>query len=205
MDQRLASLEHSARQPCLAMEADGSADEKTRKRTEGAAKAVQAMHGDNCSANRVDTDPMCSNSFDVKTEPPALPCRDDVVVENGAAAPKSCLSPLEMRTAAAAGGLLSAGKITTATWTTLRPTNALVLPDRKEKLRTSTSSALYNSSFGRNNLLAAPSCRRVNETKSGQNQIFDPGGSEGRLRVCRFLGMACVTLRGGHAFGATSG
>ena len=147
MDQRLASLEHSAWQPCLAMEADGSADEKTRKRTEGAAKAVQAMHGENCSATRVDTDPMCSNSFDVKTEPPALPCRDDVVVENGAAAPKSCLSPLEMRTAAAAGGLLSAGKITTATWTTLRPTNPLVLPDRKEKIEDFNSIRLVQQQF----------------------------------------------------------
>ena len=37
--------------------------EKTRERTEGAAKAVQAIHGNSCSANRVDPDPMCSTSF----------------------------------------------------------------------------------------------------------------------------------------------
>ena len=40
MDQRLTSLEQDARQPRLAMEADGLADTKTRERTEGAATAV---------------------------------------------------------------------------------------------------------------------------------------------------------------------
>ena len=45
------SLEHDARQPRLAMEADGPADTKTRERTEGAATAVQAMHGDSFSAS----------------------------------------------------------------------------------------------------------------------------------------------------------
>ena len=50
IDQRLASLEQDARQPRLAMEADVSADKKTRERTEGAATAVQAKHGDSCSA-----------------------------------------------------------------------------------------------------------------------------------------------------------
>ena len=38
--QRAASLEHDARQPRLAMEADGPANTNTRERTEGAAKAV---------------------------------------------------------------------------------------------------------------------------------------------------------------------
>ena len=50
IDQRVASLEQNARQPRLAMEADVPADKKTRKRTEGAATAVQAKHGDICSA-----------------------------------------------------------------------------------------------------------------------------------------------------------
>ena len=39
-DQGLASLEHGARQPRLAMKADRQADKKTCERTEGAAKAV---------------------------------------------------------------------------------------------------------------------------------------------------------------------
>ena len=63
MDQRLTRLEHGARQPRLAMEADGQVDTKTREGTEGATTAVQATHGDSCSANRVDPDSICSTSF----------------------------------------------------------------------------------------------------------------------------------------------
>ena len=117
MNQRLASLEHDARQSRLTMEADGPADTKTRERTEGAATLVQAMHEDSFSVYRVDPYPMCSTSLGVKVEPPALPCRDEVGVENGAAAPKSFLSPLEMRTTTAADGLLPTGKASTATIT----------------------------------------------------------------------------------------
>ena len=46
MKKRLTRLEHGARQPRLAMEADGQADTRARERTEGAATAVQAMRGD---------------------------------------------------------------------------------------------------------------------------------------------------------------
>ena len=94
-NQRLSSLEHDARQPRLAMKADGQADIKTRERTEGAATAVQAMHGDSCSANRVDPDPMCSTSFGDDCTGPCS--RQDALAGNGAAAPKSFLPSLEMR------------------------------------------------------------------------------------------------------------
>ena len=62
---------------------------KTRERTEGAAPAVQAMHGDSCSENQVDLDPKRSTSCgDDFTGPSALPCLgDDALVGNGAAAP----------------------------------------------------------------------------------------------------------------------
>ena len=93
-EQRLAGQEQDARQPRLAMEADGPSDTKTRERIEGAAKVVQAMHGDGFSANRVDPDPMCSISFGMKAERPALPCRDVVLIDNDAAVPKLCLTPL---------------------------------------------------------------------------------------------------------------
>ena len=118
--QRLAGLEQDAREPRLAMEANMPSDTKTRERTEGAAAAVQAKHGDSCSANRVDPDPMCLTSFgDGSTGPLALPCsKDDALVGNGDAAPKSCFSPLEVRTPTAAGGLLSAGTAPTAMRTT---------------------------------------------------------------------------------------
>ena len=52
-NQRLANLEQKARQPRLAMKADVTADKKTRERLEGAAAAVQAKHGDSCSAKKV--------------------------------------------------------------------------------------------------------------------------------------------------------
>ena len=110
-DQREASLEQDARQPRLAMEPDGHADTKTRKRTEGAATAVQAMHGNSCSADRVDSDPTCSTSFgDDCTGSPAPPSLGkDTLVENVAAAPNSCPPSLEIRSPTAAGGLLLAG------------------------------------------------------------------------------------------------
>ena len=115
LEKRLTSLEHEARQPRLAMEANGSASTKTRERTEGAATVVQVMHGDSCTTQRVQDGSMTnSTSFIMKAEPPALPCRDDVVVESGNAAPKSCLPSLEMRTTTAAGGLVPTGKTSTA-------------------------------------------------------------------------------------------
>ena len=57
MNQHVASLMQDARQPRLAMEVDGPADTKTRERTEGAATAVQPMHGDSFSANMVQAGP----------------------------------------------------------------------------------------------------------------------------------------------------
>ena len=115
-DINLVSLEQNARQPRPAMEENRPADTKTRERTEGAAKAVQAMYGDSFSASQVNPGPKTnSTSFGVKAEPPAFPCRDGVVVKNGAAAPKSCLSPLKIRTTSAAAGLLPTGKTSTAT------------------------------------------------------------------------------------------
>ena len=107
--------QQDARQPRPAMEADGPADKKTRERTEDAATAVQVMHGDSSSANQVDPGPESSTSFGGdSTGPPTLPCsREDGLVSNGAAASKSYLSPLEMRSSTATGGLLPAGKAST--------------------------------------------------------------------------------------------
>ena len=133
MNQRLASLELGARQPRLAMEEDGPADTKIRERMEGVATAIQAMRGDSFSANRVDLNPKSSASFgDDFNGPPALPrSRDDALVDNGAA-PKSCLSPLEMCSPTAAGGLLPIGKTTTATWTPFdQPTLWFCLTEEK--------------------------------------------------------------------------
>ena len=115
--QYAARLKHEARQPRLAMEADGPADTtKARERTKGAATAVQAMRGDGFSARRVKPGPNTNSTiFGVKAEPLALPCRDDVVVESGAAASESCLPSLEMRSSTAAGGLVPTGEASKAT------------------------------------------------------------------------------------------
>ena len=95
------------------MEADVKSDTKTRKRTEDAA-ADRAKHGNKSSSAQVDPDPMCLTSFgDDSTEPPALPCRDDAMLDKGAEALKS-LSPVEMDTLTDAGGLLPASIASTA-------------------------------------------------------------------------------------------
>ena len=194
--QHVISLEHGARQPRRAMEADGPANTKTHERTEGAATAVQAMRGAGFSACRVELGPNTNSiSFGVKAEPPTLPCRDDVVVESGNIALRSCLQSLEMRSPTAAGGLLPTGETSTATRTTSNePLLRLYATEemnpeqdsKKKKLWISIPSACYDSSFWK--LLAAPYCRRIVETKSRQNRTFDPGGSPGHLRACPFLG-----------------
>ena len=198
LNQRLTRLEHEARQPRLTMEADGPASPKTRERMEGAATAVQAMHGDSCTtAQKVQDGSKTSISFGVKAEPPDLLCRDDVLVEGSDAASTSCLPSLEMRTTIAAGGLVPTSKTSTATETTsnepLLRFYATEEPNPKEKkIWTSIPSAWYDSSFWK--LLAAPYCRRVVETKLMQNRTFDPGGSQGHLRACPFLGSRRVGL-----------
>ena len=179
IDQRLASLKQDTQQPRLAMETDIKADKKARKRTEGATTAVQTKHGDSCSAKRVQVGPKCSISFDVKAEPLALPCRDDVLVENGAAAPKSCLSPLEMCTSSAAGGLPPPGKTSTAKNTILHQLARWFCPAVEKKVRTSILYASYYSIFWWINNQQAPFWPRFIEIKLGQNLLFDPGGSTG--------------------------
>ena len=191
MDQHETSLEQDARQPRLAMEGDGRANTKTRERTEGAATAEQAMRGDNFSARRVEPGPKTnSTSVGMMAEPPALPCRDDVLVENGDTSPKSCLPFLEMRSPSAAGGLLPTGEAFTTTRTTFnKPPLRFYSTEEtnsKTKWRTRNGEVFsYDSNF----LPAAYSFRRmVIETKSGENRVFDPGDSQGRLRACPFLG-----------------
>ena len=156
--QFLGGVEEDARQPRLTMEGDVSSDTKTHERTEGAAAAVQATHGDSCSANRIDPDLKRSTSCgDDFTEPPALPCsRDDALIGNGAAASKSCISPLEMRTPTAAGGLLSTGKTSTTTMTILHQLRLWFCPTKDINLRTSIQYDSYYSTFWKINNQQAP-------------------------------------------------
>ena len=197
MNQRLLRLEHDARQPRLAMEADGPVNTKTRERTEGVAKTVQEKHGDSCTAQRVQDKPKILTCFSVMAEPPALPCRDDVVVENGAAAPKSYLPSLEMRSPTAAGGLLPTGETSTATKITFSQPPLRLYLTEETNWRTSTQPVSYDSSFWKYNVLAVPSCRRIIETKSGEYRTFDPGGSGSSPCLPVFDIVARVALWGG--------
>ena len=119
MDEHVTRLEHGARQPRLAMEEDGPTDTKTRERTEGAAIVVQAMRGDSCTTGQnVQDGPKTSITFSMEAEPPDLPCREDVLIEDGTTTPKSCLPSLAMRSPTAAGGLVPTGEASTASETT---------------------------------------------------------------------------------------
>ena len=174
MDQHVTSLEQDARQPRLAMEENGPANTKTREPTESAATAEQAMRGDNFSARRV--------------ESPALPWRDDVLVENGAASPKSCLPFLEMRSPSAAGGLLPTGEAPTANTTPFNQFSFRLYSTEETDSKTNWRTRILYVSCDSSFVPAAHSYRMAIETKSGENRTFDPGGSQGRLRACPFLG-----------------
>ena len=152
------------------------------------------MRGDCFSARRVEPGPTTNSiSIGVKAEPPALPCRDDSVVESGTAAFESCLPSMEMRPSTAAGGLVPTGEVSNASETTSsQPPLRFCSTEKTDHLEvknswTSVPSASYNSSSFRR-LSATPYCRRVVDTKSGQNRTFDPGGSRGHLRACPFFG-----------------
>ena len=89
------------------MKAGVQEDKKTRESTEDFAQ--DGRLGD-ISSDRVH-DPMRLTSFGDKdyTKPPALPCRDDALVNQAHEVAKPCLSPVEIRTSTSAGGLLDAG------------------------------------------------------------------------------------------------
>ena len=195
--QRVSSLEQDAWQPRLAIQADGQANTKTRERTEGAATAVQAKHGDSCFATRVDPDPMCSISFgDDCTGPPAPPCSgENTLVDNGAAAPESCLPFLEVRSPTATGGLLPTGEASIATRTTHNQPPLRLYSTEETNSKRSTPYVSYDCIFSQmNNLPAAPSCRRVIETKSGKSRMFNRGGSWSSKRLPVFGIVARVAL-----------
>ena len=148
------------------MEAGGPADTKTCERTEGAATAVQAVHGDSYTAQKVRDGPKTSTSFGTMAEPPDLPCREEVLVENGNASPKPRRPFLKTRSPSAAGGLLPTRETPTATETTfnkspLRLYATKEANSKNKKLWTSIPSASYDISFWK--LLAAPSCWRIIE------------------------------------------
>ena len=187
-NKRLAGLEHEARQPRLATEADVEADKKTRKRTKDASAADREKNGDNSFARRVDDGPMSLTSFGMIAERPApeKSIADDLV-HKGAEVPNPCLSPVEMRTPTATGGLLPAGTASTEMRTIFsRPLPSWTLG---EDTKTITDQRNINQ-------LVPPCWRKVIPTKSRQSLMFNPGGCTGRLRGCLFLRGRHVLLSG---------
>ena len=116
------------------------------------------------------------------TEPPALLCRDDALVNQGHEVAKPCLSPVEIRKSTSAGSFLHAGETsTTKTQGTDFPPQLLPRSFREtsEEKKISTTrhiSAKYNR----------PWHLKVIETKSRQNMVFDPGGLSDGLCGCPF-------------------
>ena len=92
-----------------------------------------------------------SITFGVEAEPPDLPCREDVSVEDGATAPKSCLPFLKMRSPTAAGGSVPTGEASTATETTSNEpllrfyTTKEMNPEKDSKMENSWTLTLYAS------------------------------------------------------------
>ena len=88
-------------------------------------------------------------------KPPAIPCGENVLVEEGATSPKSCLPSLELRSSTATGGLVPTGEASTATETTSNEpllrfyaTEEMIPEDdsEEEKSWTSIPSVSYDSS-----------------------------------------------------------
>ena len=114
----------------------------------------------------------CVLPASVMTAPDLRPCsREDALVDNDTAAPKSCLSPLEIRSPTAAGSLLPAGETSTATKTTFDHQTLWFCLTEETNLRTSTQSVSYYRSFFWTNICLLPlptgGSLRQNQSKTG--------------------------------------
>ena len=145
----------------------------------------------NTSSAQVNSDPTCLTSFgDGSTEPLALPRRDDALVDKAAAAPKPCLSPVEVRMLTTAGGLLPAGTAPSATRTNFHQPPLWFCLTEAINFRRSFQYAPYYINFGKMTVLG---------TKSREILMFDPDASTGCLRTCPFWVM-CRALLCGEGF-----
>ena len=179
-NQRRAGLQDQAQQPRLTMKADVLEDKKTRESTEDFAQ--DGRLGD-ISSDRVH-DPMRLTSFGDQdyTDPPALPCRDDALVNQGHEVAKPCLSPAGIRKSTSTGSLLHAGATsTTKTQGANFPPQLLPWSFRETSEEKNVSTT--RQTFTKYNRSWHP---KVIETKSRQNMVFEPGGLSGCLCGCPF-------------------
>ena len=195
LEKRLTRLEPGARQPLVAMEADGHANTKTQKRTEGAATAVQAMSGDSCTTEKKVQDGPKSRTSRFFLQGKRFGRERRYVAR--------VMSPI-----------LGDALINSSWWLSfhrrslhshrdhLQRATSSVLRDRGdeskgEKIMDFNSIRSYDSSvFQERNLSATPYCPRVVEAKPRQNRTFDPCGSRGHLRACPFLRSWRTLVRG---------
>ena len=193
-NQRLARLEHEARQSHLATEANVEPDTKTRKHTEGASAADRVKNGESSSA-RLDDGLTTLTNFGMIAKPPAPEKYiSDALVNKGAETPKPHLPLRKVGIlSSAAGGLLSAGTASTATRTIFQRRRFSWSLDEATKEIT-----------GRTNFnpLAPSSWRKVIQKKSRKTLVLDCGGCSCRLRDWPFLEGWRALLRGEVRLGA---
>ena len=166
---RLAGLEHEARRPRLATEADVEPDTKTRKRTEDTSAADRVKNWDS-SSTRVDDGQTSLTSFGIIAEP-LLKAPEkylgDALVNKGAEVPKPHLPPMEVSIPSyAADGLLSSGTVSTS-MRAIFP-QPLFSWRLGEETKERTGQANLNQ-------VAPSSWRKVIQTKSRQFLVFDTG------------------------------
>ena len=168
-NQRLSGLEHKARQPRLATEADVEPSTKTRKRMEAASAADRVKSGDS-SSSRVDDGSTYLTGFVMIAESLLMApekCIGDALVDEGAKASKVHLPPVEVRMlSSAAGGLLPAGTPSTV----MRTIFSSPLPSWS--LGEETKERTGRTNF---NQLAPLPWRKVIRAKLRQTLVFDPG------------------------------
>ena len=180
-NQRRPGLQHQAQQPRLAVKADVLEDKKTRESRED---FVEDGRLGDISSDRVH-DPMRLTSFCDREyiEPPALPCRDDALVNQGHEVAKPYLLPVEMRKSTPAGGLLHAGSASTSKTQGTNVSLQLFPWSFRETSEEKNISTTTRQTFAKYDRSWHP---KVIETKSRQNMVFDPGGLSGCLCGCPF-------------------
>jgi hypothetical protein len=178
-DKRIEDL-RKAHQPRLAMEADVKEDDKTREGVEDFAQ--DGILGDISSDRAHDPTSLTSLGDNDCTDPPALPSRDDALVNQSHEVAKPCLSPVEIRKLTSADSLQRAGATSNTTTQgtnfppQLLPRSFLETSEEKKISTTRQTFAKYNRSWH----------PKVIETKSRQNMVFDPGGLSGCPCGCLF-------------------
>ena len=173
-NQRRAGLQHQDQQPRLAEKADVLEDKKTRENREDFTQ--DGRLGD-ISSDRVHA-PMRLSSFGYQysIEPPALPCRDDALVNQGHEVAKVDLDGESDPDVTEIGHVLLAIRKTNFPLQLLPWSFREMSEDTNIGTTTRQTFAKYNRSWH----------PKAIKTKSRQNMVFDPGGLSGCLCGCPF-------------------